>query len=105
MRLSERCDAPGRLIYKIIQKAYKREKGLLKGPRKRRRMTPEAIRLRDSKRRKALRQSRRSKGLCAYCGQVREEPFKMCSSCRSVWRTYNERARTKRSILASYASH
>lgn len=62
----------------------------------------ERRRRRESKREKALRQSRLRAGLCAECGRERGEVFKLCDRCRTRHRFHNERYRIKQTILESY---
>jgi hypothetical protein len=88
-----------------LQRTYRRKK-CPKGRPKKRIPTAETIRRRqqkESRRRKAIRVARIVSGLCPYCGQEREEGFRMCKKCRDRWYIYNERARTKQEILATYA--
>jgi hypothetical protein len=99
---------PKDLVKRTVDRAIRDERR--GGPPKLKRkkiLTPETIRrrqLRESRKRKAVRLARIVDGLCPYCGQERQEDFRMCSQCRGRWRVYNERARIKRVVIATYGT-
>lgn len=107
MKLDERTDIPGQIIYRITQKAYKRKKGL-KG--KRPVMTPEQrkearkkSRSKSAPKLKAERKRRILAGVCTACGKnPATEGYRSCDRCRAKANIYDKRRDDKEWVLDTY---